>query len=75
MLAFIVVFATTRPFLQTRSVTLVWDASPSPNVVGYVVYVGTASRRYEHTFDVGSRTSFVYTAGDGATEHFFAVAA
>ena len=32
--------------LDAQSVTLAWDASPSPNIAGYRVYYGTNSRVY-----------------------------
>jgi hypothetical protein len=37
------------------SVTLAWDASPSPGVVGYNVYYGTASGQYDFVVEgIGS---------------------
>ncbi len=44
------------------SVVLSWDPSPSPNVVGYKVYLGTSSRQYEYSIDVGNTLST--TLGD-----------
>ena len=46
------------------TITIEWDRSPDPTVVGYRVSVGTAPGDYTETFDVGSATSFVYQAQD-----------
>jgi hypothetical protein len=55
-------------------ITIAWDPSPDPSVMGYIVYVGTESRKYAAAFDVGTRTSFVYPYAAGNRRHFFAVA-
>jgi hypothetical protein len=54
-------------------ITIAWDPSPDPSVTGYIVYVGTESRKYAFAFDVGNRTSFVYPYAAGNRRHFFAV--
>jgi hypothetical protein len=56
-------------------ITVAWEPSPDPSVVGYIVYVGTESRGYTRAFDVGNRTSFVYPYAAANRRHFFAVAA
>ncbi|HPU56241.1 MAG TPA: fibronectin type III domain-containing protein, partial [Verrucomicrobiota bacterium] len=38
---------------SAASVTLAWDPSPDPSVVGYFVYYGDASRSYTTKIDVG----------------------
>jgi len=50
--------------------TLVWD--PVPDVAGYVVHYGTASRQYSRIVDVGDRTSFIFNAPT-AGRYYFAV--
>ena len=55
-------------------VTLAWD----PNKVatsGYRVYVGTESRVYDESFDVGLATTFVFSDGVPGTRYYFAVKA
>jgi len=43
-------------------VTVAWDASPDPNVVGYKVYVGTTSGVYSvSVVDVGNVTTYTVT--------------
>ncbi len=58
---------------QTRTVTLEWDPS-TDLVAGYVVYVGTHPQIYGESYDVGTRTSFVYPKGILGERYYFAVA-
>jgi hypothetical protein len=61
--------------LATQSVTLGWDPSVDPAVVGYRVYVGDSSGVYSQTLDVGkSTTALVSNLTDGLT-YFFSVTA
>jgi hypothetical protein len=60
---------------QARPVTLEWDPSPERSVVGYIVYVGSASGAYDEQHDVGSQTSFVYASVVPGRPYYFAVAA
>jgi hypothetical protein len=55
------------------SITIAWDRSPDPSVIGYRVYVGTTSGYYTQTFDVGNVTSFSYDPPQQRA-YFFAVA-
>jgi hypothetical protein len=41
-----------------KQIIIAWDASTDPNVVGYKVYYGTASKNYGPPVDVGNRTTF-----------------
>lgn len=56
-----------------QSLTVAWDPSADPSVVGYIVYAGRQSGEYTSTFDVGNATSFVYGVVPDQT-YFFAVA-
>lgn len=58
---------------QTRTVTLEWDPS-TDLVAGYIVYVGTHPQIYGESYDVGTRTSFVYSKGILGERYYFAVA-
>jgi hypothetical protein len=60
---------------QTRQVTLAWDPNTEPEVAGYIVYVGNASRAYIEEYDVGDETEFVYTEIVVGRPYYFAVAA
>jgi len=46
-----------NPVQAAQSVTLAWDPSPDPTVVGYKIYFGVASRTYTNVVDVGNATS------------------
>jgi hypothetical protein len=65
---------TTPVYSQTHAVTIAWDASPDPAVVGYVVYVGTQPGAPAERFEV-SGTSFVYPSASDGQPYFFSVAA
>jgi len=41
------------PVLHAQRVTLAWDASPSPEVVGYRIYFGTNIGNYSFATNVG----------------------
>jgi hypothetical protein len=59
---------------QTHSVTVAWDASPDPSVIGYVVYVGTEPGAPREQFQV-NEASFVYPNAASGRPYFFSVAA
>jgi hypothetical protein len=56
------------------AVTLAWDASRGLTT-GYRVHVGTESRLYDQSYDVGRATSFVFDGPSWGTRSFFAVTA
>lgn len=56
------------------SLTVAWDSSPDPTVIGYRVYVGTTSGVYTETYDVGNAITFSYNGAEGV-RYYFAVAA
>jgi hypothetical protein len=62
------------PLLQT-SVTLAWDPSTAPTVVGYRLYVGGVSGVYTNEIDVGSATAATAPGLTVGTTYFFAVTA
>src|SRR5436853_137750 len=68
-LAFVALFGAARLEAAT-SVTLAWDASPDPNVVGYVISYGTVSHSYTKQVDVGSRTQFTLFSIPVGTYYF-----
>ena len=62
--------------IPTVSVAYVtWDAVPSAEVVGYIVYYGTESGNYTHTIDVASATSAFIPDLIPGTSNFCAVTA
>ena len=63
---------------MAADVTLAWDANTEPDLNGYILYYGTASRNqedYAHNIDVGNVTSHTVTGlSDGQTYYFAASA-
>jgi hypothetical protein len=55
--------------------TLAWDASVDPNVAGYVINYGVASRSYTNTVSVGNLTSGTISNLVEGTTYFFAAKA
>jgi hypothetical protein len=60
---------------QTVSVTLVWNPSSDPNVTGYNIYHGPASRVYTNRVDVGGATNATVDGLDLGATYFFAATA
>lgn len=50
------------PCANAQTVTVTWNTSPEPDVIGYKLYYGTASRHYNSMITIGNRTE--YTFGD-----------
>ncbi|HLH54281.1 MAG TPA: fibronectin type III domain-containing protein [Verrucomicrobiae bacterium] len=57
------------------SLTLAWDASTDPSVVGYRLYEGTASQSYTNMVDVGDATTVTIPGLIPGTTYYFAVTA
>ncbi len=60
---------------RADSFTLAWDGTPEPSVIGYYVYIGTASGQYSTTVDVGNATSYTFTSALPGTTYYLSVAA
>ena len=68
-------FTVSSTTVHAAQVTLAWDRNAEPNVEGYKVYYGTASRDYDWFIDVGDVTSITITdLTDGFTYYFAATA-
>jgi hypothetical protein len=63
------------PHNPVQAVTLGWDSSPDPTVVGYNVYNGVASGTYTNVVDVGNATSISISGLVDGTTYYFAVTA
>lgn len=52
------------------SLTLAWDSSPSDDVAGYTVYMGSSSNNYNRFFDVGDALTYTVKNLDAGTYYF-----
>lgn len=57
------------------NLNLVWDASTSGNLGGYILSYGTASKTYTSNIDVGNTTSYQLTGLQEGSSYYFAVKA
>lgn len=63
---------------MTGSATLTWTANGEPDLVGYKIYVGTASGLYNYPgspFTVGRVTTYTVANLPSGTTYFFAISA
>jgi hypothetical protein len=60
---------------QAVDVQLAWDPSPSPQVTGYQLYYGTASRNYSDRVNAGISTTVAVSGLQDAQIYYFAVTA
>ena len=60
--------------LFPADISLAWDASVTPGVVGYKVYYGNASRTYITNIPIGTQTAYTVTGLANGT-YYFAVTA
>jgi hypothetical protein len=56
-------------------VTLAWDPTGQPQLGGYKLYYGTASRQYTSHIDVGPNTSYTVVGLPDGSTYYFAVTA
>jgi hypothetical protein len=57
------------------SLTLAWDPSDDPNVIGYRLYQGRASEVYTEVIDIGNTTTAVISNLVAGATYYFAVTA
>jgi len=55
--------------------TLSWTAAPDSSILGYKVYWGTESRRYDSSADAGPNPSYTVGGLSAGTVYYFAVSA
>ena len=65
----------TTPAAVTKTVDLSWDPVTAPNLSGYRIYYGTASRTYTQMLSAGNTTIFPVSGLLSGTRYFFAVTA
>jgi hypothetical protein len=73
------VFFTVSPFgampALAESLTVAWDSSPDPTVIGYTVHIGTQSGTYVQNVNVGNVNSYIFTSALAGQRYYFAVRA
>jgi len=57
------------------SITLAWDPSPDPGVIGYKVYWGIATRNYTNSLSAGGATTLTVSNLVVGTPYYFAATA
>jgi hypothetical protein len=61
------------PSAFAASVTLSWDAdTTAPDLAGYMLYYGYASRNYSVSVDVGNYTTFAHSGLEEGKTYYFA---
>jgi len=58
-----------------QSVILAWDPNAEPELAGYIVYYGDASRHYTNSIDVGNATQYTVLGLQEGQGYYFAVSA
>jgi hypothetical protein len=71
----LLLFPLTAQTVYAVEVRIGWHASPDPDVAGYKVYYGPASRTYHHIVDVGPATRCVIAGLADGKDYFFAAKA
>ena len=61
--------------VETPEVTLAWDASTNPDVLGYKLYCGTESGDYPYVDDVGDATTWTISDVDVGVPYYCVVTA
>jgi cytochrome c oxidase assembly protein Cox11 len=62
-------------FAHGAQLSIAWNPNPEPDLGGYMVYFGTASRSYGSSVDVGKVTSYVLTGLAPGQKYFIALTA
>jgi hypothetical protein len=56
-------------------VTLAWDPNQEPNLAGYRIYWGTATRQYDYSVNLGNVTSYRFTGLTEGQSYFITITA
>ncbi len=71
----VLVLAAPLSDFAATTIGLAWDSAPDPNVVGYNLYYGTASRRYTRLIPTGPATGVTISGLSQGSTYYFAVTA
>lgn len=72
---FFFTFFLIAPIIYSAQVTITWDANTEPDLAGYNIYYGTASRTYQTNVDVGNNTTVTIPNLQDDVIYYFAVTA
>jgi hypothetical protein len=61
--------------VSAAQVTLAWDANTDPDLAGYMIYYGFATRAYDYVVDVGDQTTFTLSGLEDGQTYYFALTA
>ena len=61
--------------VSAAQVTLSWDANTEPDLAGYMIYYGFATRAYDYVVNVGDQTTFTLSGLEDGHTYYFAVTA
>lgn len=61
--------------VSAAQVTLAWDANTDPDLAGYMLYYGFATRAYDYVVDVGDQTTFTLSGLEDGHTYYFALTA
>ena len=61
--------------VSAAQVTLAWDANTDPDLAGYMIYYGFATRAYDYVVDVGDQTAFTLSGLEDGHTYYFALTA
>src|SRR5689334_12018554 len=68
----LLLFLVIVPRAFSTNVTLAWDPSPDPTVVGYNLYCGDASHSYTNLLDAGNATVATWSNLVPGVRYYFA---
>lgn len=68
-------FSAPLPDPYTYSLTVTWDPSPSPEVVGYHLYYGAASGNYTNSIVMGNVATVAVSGLSSGVTYYFAITA
>ena len=57
--------------VSAAEVTLAWDENTEPDLAGYMIYCGLASRSYDYVVDVGDQTTFTISDLENGHTYYF----
>jgi hypothetical protein len=63
------------PFDSIAQIRLAWDPNTEPDVAGYQIYYGTASRSYRYSIDVGNVTTYTIQGLTQGVTYYIALTA